>query len=53
MAGDADNPSLVVQKHVRGDRDGGDLMHGMRPHCIHAVMMLMARIAYIADVVAE
>jgi hypothetical protein len=53
MAGDAYDPALVVKNHIRRDLYGRDRTHGMRPHFIGAVVPLMARVAYSADLVAE
>jgi hypothetical protein len=53
MAGDANNPSLVVKKHVRGDLDRGDALYRMGQHRVRAMVVLMARVAYAADVVPE
>ena len=53
MAGHANNLFLAVLNHIGGNAHGGHYVHGMRPHCISAVIPLMAYGTYVADIVAQ
>ena len=53
MTGNAGDPPLVVERHIRRDAHGRYQIYGMSQHGLGAVRALMACPAYGAKVVAE